>query len=338
MDVLQDLAAAAGVELDDGRCRRQSVRRARRSRSGSGCSARWTAAAFFEDAIRVGRGRRRARLRREARHRRPGARALPRRLRAGRLGRAVVAPGAHKIPASDLERLGLVGVNERGRYDFFRDRVMLPVIDRQKRVIGFGGRLLDPDAKDRKYVNSPSRRCSTRRSRCTGCTRRWTRSAGAAAPSSSRGTSTCWRCTRRASRRGRADGHGADRGADRAARQAREDVSSCSTATRRASARRRRRCRCSWTPNRRRVARLPAGRRPRRLRRRRGPAAFRRLVEGARPMLDQFIQDVACDTNVPDRVGALRTIAALLVKVKDQTDSGNLRGAARGNTGVDPSR
>ena len=49
-----------------------------------------------------------------------------------------------KIPPSDLERLGLVGVNERGRYDFFRDRVMLPVIDRQKRVIGFGGRLLDP--------------------------------------------------------------------------------------------------------------------------------------------------------------------------------------------------
>ena len=32
---------------------------------------------------------------------------------------------------------------------------MLPVIDRQKRVIGFGGRLLDPEAKDRKYVNSP---------------------------------------------------------------------------------------------------------------------------------------------------------------------------------------
>src|SRR5262249_38155389 len=28
-------------------------------------------------------------------------------------------------------------------------------IDRQKRVIGFGGRLLDPEAKDRKYVNSP---------------------------------------------------------------------------------------------------------------------------------------------------------------------------------------
>jgi DNA primase len=53
------------------------------------------------------------------------------------------------------ERLGLVGNNERGRYDFFRDRVMLPVLDRQKRPIGFSSRLLDPDAKERKYVNSP---------------------------------------------------------------------------------------------------------------------------------------------------------------------------------------
>ena len=32
---------------------------------------------------------------------------------------------------------------------------MLPVLDRQKRPIGYSSRLLDPDAKDRKYVNSP---------------------------------------------------------------------------------------------------------------------------------------------------------------------------------------
>src|SRR4029079_17913052 len=44
-----------------------------------------------------------------------------------------------------------------------------------------------------------------------------------------------------------------------------------------------------------------------------------RLVEGARPMLDQFIQDVASDANVPDRITALRTITSLLVKVRDQT-------------------
>ena len=36
-------------------------------------------------------------------------------------------------------------------------------------------------------------------------------------------------------------------------------------------------------------------------------------------MLDQFIQDVAVRRDVPDRVAALETVAALLVKVKDQT-------------------
>src|SRR5688572_9759659 len=60
-----------------------------------------------------------------------------------------------QIPMPVAERLGLVGVNERGRYDFFRDRIMLPVIDRQRRPVGFSSRLLDPEAKDRKYVNSP---------------------------------------------------------------------------------------------------------------------------------------------------------------------------------------
>jgi DNA primase len=62
---------------------------------------------------------------------------------------------ARQVPATVAERLGLVGANERGRYDFFRDRVMLPVLDRQKRPIGYSSRLLDPEAKDRKYVNSP---------------------------------------------------------------------------------------------------------------------------------------------------------------------------------------
>ena len=70
-----------------------------------------------------------------------------------------------------------------------------------------------------------------------------------------------------------------------------------------------------------RIARLPAGVDPDDFVRQadRGPEAFRRLVAGARPMLDQFIQDTASDANVPDRVAALRAIAALLVRVKDQT-------------------
>jgi DNA primase len=60
-----------------------------------------------------------------------------------------------QVPAQVAERLGLVGTGERGHYDFFRDRVMLPVLDRQRRAVGFSSRLLDPQAKDRKYVNSP---------------------------------------------------------------------------------------------------------------------------------------------------------------------------------------
>ncbi|MFH2009694.1 MAG: DNA primase [bacterium] len=40
-------------------------------------------------------------------------------------------------------------------YDFFRDRIMFPVLGAGGSVLGFSGRLLDPDAKERKYVNSP---------------------------------------------------------------------------------------------------------------------------------------------------------------------------------------
>ena len=140
------------------------------------------------------------------------------------LGRAVVAAGGEQDAASDLERLGLVGVNERGRYDFFRDRVMLPVIDHQKQVVGFGGRLLDPDAKDRKYVNSPESPLFHKKDRSTACTPRSTPFAARAPPSSWKGTSTCSPCARRHRGGGGPDGHGADRGTDRALKRSRTIV------------------------------------------------------------------------------------------------------------------
>ena len=40
-----------------------------------------------------------------------------------------------------------------GFYDRFRNRLMVPINDRQGRVIGFGGRSLD--GSDPKYLNSP---------------------------------------------------------------------------------------------------------------------------------------------------------------------------------------
>src|SRR4029079_2356626 len=41
-----------------------------------------------------------------------------------------------------LEKAGLVKNGERGKYEYFRNRVMFPIQDRRGRVIAFGGRIL----------------------------------------------------------------------------------------------------------------------------------------------------------------------------------------------------
>ena len=56
----------------------------------------------------------------------------------------------------DLSELGLI-VNPQDKnkasHDFFKNRVMIPIFDRQNRVIAFGGRILDDGQP--KYLNSP---------------------------------------------------------------------------------------------------------------------------------------------------------------------------------------
>ena len=54
-----------------------------------------------------------------------------------------------------LEAAGLVVPRKGGNgfYDRFRHRVIVPIRDRQGRVIGFGGRSLD--GSEPKYLNSP---------------------------------------------------------------------------------------------------------------------------------------------------------------------------------------
>lgn len=55
-----------------------------------------------------------------------------------------------------MEQAGLIVRKEGGNhYDRFRGRVIFPICDEQGRVIGFSGRVLDPEAKTAKYVNSP---------------------------------------------------------------------------------------------------------------------------------------------------------------------------------------
>ena len=54
-----------------------------------------------------------------------------------------------------LTTAGLVVENDQGRrYDRFRDRIMFPIHDQKGQVIGFGGRVINPEDAP-KYYNSP---------------------------------------------------------------------------------------------------------------------------------------------------------------------------------------
>jgi len=56
----------------------------------------------------------------------------------------------------DLERVGLVIKTQRGDfYDRFRQRLMFPLKDHHGNIRGFAGRLLDSQAKEAKYINTP---------------------------------------------------------------------------------------------------------------------------------------------------------------------------------------
>ena len=58
-------------------------------------------------------------------------------------------------PIALVEKSGLIlpKKDKRGYYDRFRDRIIFPILDVNKAVIGFGGRVLDDSLP--KYLNSP---------------------------------------------------------------------------------------------------------------------------------------------------------------------------------------
>ena len=57
----------------------------------------------------------------------------------------------------DMKATGLVSENEEKQrlYDRFRGRLMFPIWNELGKVVGFSARVLEPDAKAAKYVNSP---------------------------------------------------------------------------------------------------------------------------------------------------------------------------------------
>ena len=58
------------------------------------------------------------------------------------------------VSESEMAELGLLAIPEGKRsHDFFRNRVMIPIIDKRGKVIAFGGRVMD--GSQPKYLNSP---------------------------------------------------------------------------------------------------------------------------------------------------------------------------------------
>ncbi|MBU0479398.1 DNA primase, partial [bacterium] len=60
-----------------------------------------------------------------------------------------------KAPLDMAAELGLIRVRANGTYyDFFRSRLIFPIVSQRGEIIGFGGRALE-DGEDAKYINSP---------------------------------------------------------------------------------------------------------------------------------------------------------------------------------------
>src|SRR5580704_6874913 len=325
MDVLTVLAAAAGVDLEVRPLTPAEVKARKEAESERDRMLRALdlAASFFEDQYLSPAG---AAARAYVEGRGIGT-AVREKFRVGYAPARWDGLSSHlaskKIPVSDLERLGLCAVNERGRYDFFRDRVMLPVIDRQKRVVGFGSRLLDPDAKDRKYVNSPESPLFHKKEQLYGlhAALEAIRKGGSAvvvegnfdvlalheagieeavAPMGTALTVEQVAALGRIAKTVTVVFDG-DAAGLRAAQKAVPLFVDGEVDGR--------------------VARLPAGFDPDDFVRRSadGAATFRRMVEGARPMLDQFIQDSVEESSIEGKMVTLERVAGLLVRVSNQT-------------------
>ncbi len=149
-EVLEELAAAAGVELPRGGA--QPQQRGQRTRL---LEINEKAAAFYENLLWNSAEAQPARRLLEGRALAPET---SRRFRLGyapagwnNLSDCLANAG---VALSDAVELGLVIEGSRGPYDMFRQRLVFPIQDIQGRVLGFGARRLDDAEQGPKYINS----------------------------------------------------------------------------------------------------------------------------------------------------------------------------------------
>ncbi|MBF0558981.1 MAG: DNA primase [Nitrospirae bacterium] len=62
---------------------------------------------------------------------------------------------SRSFTTEQIRTSGLVYFGENGTHDFFRDRIMFPILDLQGRAVAFGGRKLSAAENIPKYLNSP---------------------------------------------------------------------------------------------------------------------------------------------------------------------------------------
>lgn len=67
-----------------------------------------------------------------------------------------------------IKAAGLVYFGENGSHDFFRDRLMFPILDSQGRAIAFGGRTMSSSKNIPKYLNSPDSHIFRKGETCFG--------------------------------------------------------------------------------------------------------------------------------------------------------------------------
>ncbi|MBN2494278.1 MAG: DNA primase [Deltaproteobacteria bacterium] len=150
-EALEDLAEKAGVSLPAHKRADPQVREQRRR----GLDLLELACAFYERCLWTsGAGEQARRYLRE----RGLGEDIARRFRLGfappgwqNLQEHLQAAGA---PPADAIGVGLLLQGRSGPYDFFRNRLIFPVVDLDDRVHGFGGRKMDPDDPGGKYINS----------------------------------------------------------------------------------------------------------------------------------------------------------------------------------------
>ncbi|HLY56105.1 MAG TPA: DNA primase [Stellaceae bacterium] len=150
VEAIERLAAEAGLEVP----KPTPEARARAARDATLHDVMEAACLFFQSQLRSGGG---ASALSYLERRGLDAAAIER----FRLGYAPAGQGLLKqhllreFPEALLEAAGLTARREGSdaTFDYFRDRVMFPILDRGGRVIAFGGRVLG-DAKP-KYLNSP---------------------------------------------------------------------------------------------------------------------------------------------------------------------------------------